>query len=38
MTAYVVSGLKQAQAAGYTVQPETIEKATAWLRGRWPEC
>jgi uncharacterized protein YfaS (alpha-2-macroglobulin family) len=37
MTAYVVSGLKQAQAAGHPVRAEAIERAVAWLRGRWPQ-
>jgi uncharacterized protein YfaS (alpha-2-macroglobulin family) len=37
MTAYVVSGLKQAVAGGYTVNPDSISKATAWLKGRWPQ-
>jgi uncharacterized protein YfaS (alpha-2-macroglobulin family) len=34
MTAYVVAGLTQAQAAGYEVRPDAIEKAAAWLTKR----
>jgi uncharacterized protein YfaS (alpha-2-macroglobulin family) len=32
MTAYVVAGLKQAQAAGVEVKPDVIRKGSAWLR------
>ncbi len=32
MTAYVVVGLTQAQAAGVTVNPEAIQKGVAWLQ------
>jgi uncharacterized protein YfaS (alpha-2-macroglobulin family) len=32
MTAYVAAGLTQAQAAGYEVRPEAIQKAGEWLR------
>ena len=32
MTAYVLSGLAQAQQAGYAVQPHSIERARTWLR------
>ena len=32
MTAYVVSGLGQASAAGYEVKPEVLPKAQAWLQ------
>ncbi|HUB51294.1 MAG TPA: MG2 domain-containing protein [Terracidiphilus sp.] len=31
MTAYVVSGLEQAQAAGYTIDDERLNKGRAWL-------
>lgn len=31
MTAYVVSGLAQAQAAGYNVRPDVLEHGAAWL-------
>ncbi len=37
MTAYVISGLKQAKAAGYDVKAEAVTKASAWLGGRWPQ-
>jgi len=39
MTAYVVSGLAQAQAAGQTIKPEAVQKGAAWLKafyGREP--
>ncbi|HEU0140448.1 MAG TPA: MG2 domain-containing protein [Bryobacteraceae bacterium] len=32
MTAYVLSGLARAQAAGYSVRPDTINRAAQWLR------
>jgi alpha-2-macroglobulin len=32
MTAYVVAGLAQAQAAGVTVKPGTIERGAGWLK------
>ncbi len=32
MTAYVVSGLSQAKAAGVQVQQETIDKGVAWIK------
>jgi alpha-2-macroglobulin len=32
MTAYVVSGLAQAQAAGYDVRPDVIQRAQRWLQ------
>ena len=31
MTAYVVAGLSQAQAAGVPVQPEAVQKGAAWV-------
>ena len=31
MTAYVVAGLKQAQAAGVEVKPDALQKGAAWL-------
>ncbi len=31
MTAYVVAGLKQAQAAGVQVRPDVVQKGSAWL-------
>jgi uncharacterized protein YfaS (alpha-2-macroglobulin family) len=37
MTAYVVSGLTQAAAAGYKMDAESIAKAKNWLKGRWPQ-
>jgi uncharacterized protein YfaS (alpha-2-macroglobulin family) len=37
MTAYVISGLKQARAAGYNVKPEAIDNAARWLNTRWPK-
>ena len=33
MTAYVVAGLKQAEDAGYQVQPGTRDRGVEWLRG-----
>ncbi len=35
MTAYVLAGLKQAQAAGYPVRPEVLERGVAWLHGEF---
>ncbi|MCW5980598.1 MAG: alpha-2-macroglobulin [Bryobacteraceae bacterium] len=34
MTAYVVTGLKQAEDAGYAVQPGVRERSVDWLRGQ----
>ena len=34
MTAYVVAGLTQAQAAGYEVRADAVEKGAAWLSKR----
>ena len=33
MTAYVLAGLQQAQAAGYRLRPEVLERGVTWLRG-----
>ena len=34
MTAYVVSGLAQAKAAGYDVKPDALTNAEKWLKGQ----
>ncbi len=37
MTAYVVSGLAQAQAAGYELRDNVLKRATAWLAREWKD-
>jgi alpha-2-macroglobulin len=37
MSAYVVSGLAQARAAGYPVREDSLKRATTWLAGQWRE-
>ena len=37
MTAYVVAGLAQAQAAGYGIRPNVLDRGTSWLRQQWPK-
>jgi alpha-2-macroglobulin len=37
MTAYVVAGLSRAQAAGYSVKQEAIDKAVQWLKVQLPK-
>jgi alpha-2-macroglobulin len=35
MSAYVVSGLAQAQAAGFAVREDVFKRAATWLAGQW---
>jgi hypothetical protein len=37
MTAYVLSGLAQARAAGYRVREHILQRGSAWLREQWPK-
>lgn len=37
MTAYVVSGLAQAQAAGYEVREDVLKRAAKWLAAEWKD-
>lgn len=37
MTAYVLAGPAQAQAAGYQLRGEVVPRAIAWLREQWPK-
>ena len=37
MTAYVVSGLARAKAAGYNVRPDAGERGAAWLKKQLPD-
>ncbi len=37
MTAYVLSGLGQARAAGHAVREHALARAVSWLGGQWPK-
>jgi hypothetical protein len=36
MTAYVISGLARAKAAGYNIKPDAMERGAAWLTAQLP--